>query len=131
MKEHKRDKDKIRRIYLSDESYWRLKIFASRYKVKQQEAIDSLIFNAIDENGGLFDTKVSLDKDTANIVTTLSTKFHIPPNELIKWMCETIKVLFDSKLSFHEAIRPISELKKKLKEEMPHPKNQIDDSPSS
>jgi len=114
MEGQKRDKIKVRRIYLCEESYWRLKIFTSRYKLKQQEAIDTLIFNSIDENGELYSTKVGLDKEASNMVTTLAGKFNMPPEELIKWMCETIKVLFDSRLSLSDAIKSIPELKKIL-----------------
>jgi len=108
------DENSTKRVYIALECYWRVKMFAANHGLGQQESFDAIINNTINEKGELFKSQINLEDDVSEELVTLAAKFDMPQNELIRWMTETIKVLFDDKLRFVDAIKSIPELKKEV-----------------
>jgi len=111
-----RNEEKYRkRVYISPESYRRLRLFAANYDSKQQQSLDTIILSTIDEKGLIYQDNITLDRETADILAMLASHEGKSIAEMVRWLCEMAQVYFNRDLSLAEALRPVSELKKELK----------------
>ena len=102
----------VKRIYVSDETYIRLRKYAANTGMKLREAIDRIVLETIDEDGKYIEPSIRVSRDVLMKLHEWSAELGISMDELIRRMMLTISVLFDSRLTLADALKSIPELKR-------------------
>ncbi|RLE62447.1 MAG: hypothetical protein DRJ47_10675 [Thermoprotei archaeon] len=104
----------VKRIYVSDETYTRLRKYAANTGMKLREAIDRIVLEAIDSDGKYIEPSIRVSREVLDMLTTWANELGISVDELIRRMVLTISVLFDSRLTLADALKSLPELKRIL-----------------
>jgi len=103
----------IRRIYVSDEAYRRLKLYSVKYMQKMSDVTTKIICDVIGEDGE--PKKPIISEDMANTLCMWSRELGISTDELIMRMVKTISVLYNERLRLADVLN-IPRLEKIVRE---------------
>jgi len=106
----------VRRVYISDEAYKRIRKFMAEYGMKQQESLDCIILEGISESGRRTSPSLHLDPEVADVLQSWARELGYTESELVERMMYTVSTLFDTRLSLADVLRSIPELRRLLAE---------------
>jgi len=106
----------VRRVYISDEAYKRVRKFMAEYGMKQQESLDQIILEGVSESGRRASPSLRLDPDVADVLQSWARELGYTESELVERMMYTVSTLFDTRLSLADVLRSIPELRRLLAE---------------
>jgi len=103
-------------VYISENALTRLKLFTALNNTTQLAALDTLIYNILDEHGHLRPESIKIDKPTLTLLNSLALEYNKSISEMVSWMCETISIYFSDDLPLWLALQPTSVLVRKIEE---------------
>jgi len=96
----------LKRAYISDEAYLRMKKFAAEENLPLSKAFDRLVLSSIDESG----RRLSLLGEVAKDVEELAMTMGVTVPEAVGILLKTARVIYSSHLPLWKALRPLEEL---------------------
>lgn len=102
----------VRRIYVGDEAYKRLRKYAANMGIGLRDAADKIVLETIDENGRFVEPSIRVSREVFDKLAEWSKELDLSLTELLNRMIMTISVLFDSRLTLADALKSLPELRR-------------------
>lgn len=96
----------LKRAYISDEAYIRMKKFAAEENLPLSKAFDLLVLSSIDESG----KRLSPLGEVAKEVEELAMTMGVTVPEAVEILLKTAQVIYSSNLPLWKALRPLEQL---------------------